>query len=500
MDFGQMLVGFQVAVKPLNLMFCFCGVVVGQIVGILPGLGPAAAITLLLPVTFAMPPETAIIMLAGVYYGAMYGGTITSVLLNVPGEAASVVTCLDGYQMALQGRAGPAMGIAAFGSFIAGTLGNIALSFLAPPLADMALKFGPPEYSSLMLLGMTTVITFVSGSILKGLSMAVLGVLVGCIGMDVISGRARFTFGIYELMDGVGLIPVVMGLFGITEVLMSIEDMEERQFFQTTIKNMFPNRRDWAESFWAIVRGSGSGFFLGILPGGGATIASFASYAMEKKVSKTPEKFGKGMIAGVAGPESANNAAAAGGFIPFLGLGIPGTVVMALLMGAFLIHGVQPGPMLFKSHPQIVWGVIASMYIGNIMLLVLNIPLIPIWVKCLKVPYSILFPLVILFCIIGSYSLNGSVIEVWFMIFFGLVGYLMKKFQYEPAPLILALVLTPMFENAIRQSLIISRGSAFIFIQRPISLVFLLASLALLLLPLFSFIFKRRSEILPAHN
>ena len=496
MDLSQIYLGFQTALTPINLFFCLVGVILGQIVGILPGLGPAAAIALLLPASFSLAPETAIIMLAGVYYGSMYGGTITSVLLNVPGESSSVVTCLDGYQMARQGRAGPALGIAAFGSFIAGTLGTIVLSFLAPPLAEIALRFGPPEHFALMFLGMMTLTMFVSGSILKGLSMAAAGIIIGSIGMDIVSGRARFTFGIHELMDGIGLVPVIMGLFGIAEVLISVENIAERQVFETTIKDMFPTRQDWAESIWPIARGTVIGFFLGILPGSGGVIASFASYAAEKRLSKTPEKFGTGMIAGVASPEASNNSAAAGGFVPLLALGIPPTVVMALLLGALLIHGVQPGPMLFQAYPQVVWGVIASMYIGNVMLLLLNIPMIPLWVRCLKIPYQILFPLILLFCLIGAYSLNYSTIEVGLMIFFGFVGYLMKKFQYEPAPLILALVLTPMLENALRQSLIISRGNPLIFFQRPISLGFLLAAFCLLFLPIFSFIRKRRAELL----
>ncbi len=496
MDISQIYLGFQTALTPLNLLFCAIGVTLGQIVGILPGLGPAAAIALLLPASFSLPSETAIIMLAGVYYGSMYGGTITSVLLNVPGESSSVVTCLDGYQMARQGRAGPALGIAAFGSFIAGTIGTITLMLLSPPLAEVALKFGPPEVFSLMALGMMALTIFVSGSILKGLSMAAVGVIIGSMGMDIISGRPRFTFGIHELMDGIGFVPVIMGLFGIAEVLISVEEMEKTKVFDTTIKDIFPTRQDWRESFLPIFRGTAIGFSLGILPGSGGVIASFASYAVEKRISKTPEKFGTGVIAGVASPESANNSAAAAGFVPLLALGLPPTVVMALLLGALLIHGVQPGPMLFQAHPRVVWGVIASMYIGNVMLLLLNIPLIPLWVRCLKIPYQILFPLILLFCLIGSYSLNYSVIDVGFMVLFGFVGYLMKKCKYEPAPLILALVLTPMLENALRQSLIISRGNPLIFFQRPISLGFLVAAFCLLLLPIFSFFRKRRTELL----
>jgi putative tricarboxylic transport membrane protein len=496
MDMSQIFLGLQTALQPTNLLFCFIGVLVGQIVGILPGLGPAGAIALLLPASFSLPPETAIILLAGIYYGSMYGGTITSVLLNVPGESASVVTCLDGYQMAKQGRAGAALGIAAFGSFIAGTLGNLALMFLAPTLADFALDFGPPENFALMLLGMMTLVAFVSGSILKGLAMAVTGMIIGSIGMDVISAKARFTFGIHELMDGVGLVPVIMGLFGVAEVLISVEEMEEKKVFGTKIKDMFPSAKDWLVSIGPILRGTVIGFFLGILPGAGAVIASFGSYAAEKKFSKHPEKFGTGMIEGVAAPESANNAAASAGFVPLLALGIPGTVVMALLFGALLVYGVEPGPMLFKLHPNIAWGVIVSMYIGNVMLLLLNIPLIPLWVKCLRIPYQILFPLILLFCLIGAYSLNYSTMEVSLMIFFGLVGYLLKKCRYEPAPLILALVLTPMLENALRQSLILSRGSPLIFFKRPISLGFITVALFLLILPIFSFVRNRRAAIL----
>lgn len=496
MDTSQIFLGLQTALQPTNLLFCFIGVLVGQIVGILPGLGPAGAIALLLPASFSLSPETAIILLAGIYYGSMYGGTITSVLLNVPGESASVVTCLDGYQMAKQGRAGAALGIAAFGSFIAGTLGNLALMFLAPTLADFALDFGPPENFALMFLGMMTLVAFVSGSILKGLAMAATGMIIGSIGIDVISAKARFTFGIHELMDGVGLVPVIMGLFGVAEVLISVDEMEEKTVFQTKIRDMFPSVKDWLVSIGPILRGTVIGFFLGILPGAGAVIAAFGSYAAEKKFSKHPEKFGTGMIEGVAAPESANNAAASAGFVPLLALGIPGTVVMALLYGALLIYGVEPGPMLFKLHPNIAWGVIISMYIGNVMLLLLNIPLIPLWVRCLRIPYQILFPLILLFCLIGAYSLNYSTVEVSLMIFFGVVGYLLKKCQYEPAPLILALVLTPMLENALRQSLILSQGSPLIFFKRPLSLGFIMAALFLLILPLFSFVRKRRAAIL----
>ena len=486
-------------IQPNNLLFCFLGVVLGQIVGILPGLGPASAIALLLPASFGLSPESAIILLAGIYYGAMYGGTITSVLLNVPGEAASVVTCLDGYQMARQGKAGAALGIAAFGSFIAGTIGNIVLSFLAPPLAEIALEFGPPEYFALMVLGMMTLVAFVSGSIVKGMAMAATGVIIGSIGMDIVSGMARFTLGIQELMDGIGLIPVIMGLFGIAEVLVSAEEMGEKQVFDTKIKDLFPTLADWSVSIGAIFRGTIIGFLLGILPGAGSVVAIFASYAAEKKVSKYPEKFGTGMIEGVAGPESANNAAAAAGFVPLLALGIPGTVVMALLFGALLIHGLQPGPMLFKDHPHVVWGLIISMYIGNLMLLLLNVPLIPLWIKCLKIPYQILFPVILLFCMIGAYSINYSTTEVAFMIFFGLVGYLMKKCEYPLAPFILTFILGPNMEKYLGQALITGNGSPAVFFSRPISAFFVSVALLILFYPLVAKLLKK-GRILPVEG
>ena len=496
MDFYQsVLMGFQVALQPANLLFCFIGVLIGTLVGVLPGLGPTAAISLLLPTTFHVSPVSAIIMLAGIYYGAMYGGSTTSILVNIPGEAASVVTCLDGYQMARHGRAGPALGIAAFGSFIAGTLGVIGLMLIAPPLAEMALKFGPPEYFSLMILGLTILTFLASGPMWKALLMAAFGLFLGCMGMDNMTGATRFTFDIVELSDGVGLVPVVMGLFGISEVLLNVEQSIERSVFETKIKNLLPTLRDWADSIWAILRGTVIGFFLGVLPGGGAVISSFVSYAVEKKVSKHPEKFGSGMIAGVAGPESANNAATGGAFIPLLTLGIPANSVMAILLGAMMIHGMQPGPMLVKEQPGLFWGAVTSMYLGNAMLLVLNLPLIGLWVKILKVPYPILFPLILLFCLIGAYSLNNSIVEVLIMVIFGFIGYLFKKFEYEAAPLVLALVLGPMLEAALRRSLLLSAGNPTIFLTRPISAVLMLVSFFLLLSPLVPRLKKKRAAL-----
>ena len=497
MDFFQsMVMGFQVALQPGNLLFCFIGVLIGTLVGVLPGLGPVAAISLLLPTTFHVTPVSAIIMLAGIYYGAMYGGSTTSILVNIPGEAASVVTCLDGYKMARQGRAGPALGIAAFGSFIAGTIGVIGLMLIAPPLAEMALKFGPPEYFSLMIMGLTILTFLASGPMWKALLMASFGLFLGCIGMDTLMGATRFTFDIVELSDGIGLVPVVMGLFGISEVLLNVEQSMERSIFETKIRNLLPTVKDWADSIWAILRGTIIGFFLGVLPGGGAVISSFVSYAVEKKVSKYPEKFGTGVIQGVAGPESANNAATGGAFIPLLTLGIPANPVMAILLGAMMIHGMQPGPMLVKEQPGLFWGAITSMYLGNAMLLILNLPLIGLWVKILKVPYPILFPLILLFCLIGAYSLNNSIVEVLIMVIFGLIGYLFKKFEYEAAPLILALVLGPMLETALRRSLLLSAGDPMIFLTRPISAVLMLISFFLLAYPLVPWLRKRRA-ILP---
>jgi len=484
--------GFQIALQPINIFFCFMGVLIGTLVGVLPGLGPVAAISLLLPSTFHVPPISAIIMLAGIYYGAMYGGSTTSVLVNIPGEAASVVTCLDGYQMARKGRAGPALGISAFGSFIGGTLSIVGLMFLAPPLAEMALQFGPPEYFSLMLLGLIILAFLAGGSMPKALMMAAFGLFVGLIGMDIMTATPRFTFGIQFLMDGVGLVPVVMGLFGISEVLLNVERQLRKDVFETKIKGLLPDLKDWRDSFWPIIRGSGIGFFLGILPGGGAVISSFVSYAVEKRVSDHPEKFGAGTIEGVAGPETANNAATGGAFIPLLTLGIPANAVMAILLGALIIYGMQPGPMLIKKHPDLFWGAVTSMYLGNAMLLVLNLPLIGLWVKILKIPYPILFPLILLFCLIGAFSLNNNVGEVGLMLFFGAVGYLMKKFNYEAPPLVLALVLGPMMENALRQSLIMADGSATIFFTRPISLAIMLLGFALLILPLIPWVKKKR--------
>jgi len=482
----NVIYGFQVALQPVNLIYCFFGVLIGTLVGVLPGLGPSAAIALLLPSTFKVTPVSAIIMLGGIYYGAMYGGSTTSILVNIPGEAASVVTCLDGYQMARKGRAGPALGMAAFGSFIAGTIAVIALTFLGPILATVALKFGPPEYFSLMIVGLMVLTYLSSGSMIKSLMMAIVGITLGGIGMDVISGKYRFTYGLQILADGIGLVPIVMGLFGISEVLLNLETEIKRDILSAHVKNLLPTLKDWANSIWPILRGTVLGFFLGILPGGGAIVASFASYAVEKKVSRHPEEFGKGAIEGVAGPEAANNAAAGGSFIPLLTLGIPANAVMAILLGALMIHGLRPGPLLMNEAPDLFWGTIVSMYIGNAMLLVLNLPLIGLWVQVLKVPYYLLYPLILLFCLIGSYSIGNNSGDVILMLIFGIIGYLMKKFRYDGAPLILGLVLGPMLEESFRESLMLSRGDFSIFISRPVSVAFLVVAFLLLIIPIIT--------------
>jgi putative tricarboxylic transport membrane protein len=414
--------GFSICLDPINLFLCFAGCLVGTLVGVLPGIGPVGAMSLLLPITFGLQPVSAIILLAGIYYGAMYGGSTTSILVNIPGEAASVVTCLDGYKMARQGRAGPALGISAFGSFIAGTISIIGLMLVANPLARMALKFGPPEYFAVICLGLTLLVCLAQKSIIRALIMAAVGLFLSNIGLDNFSGAERFTFGLINLMDGIGLVPLIMGLFGISEILINLEELEAFSVFDKVEGGLLPSLKDWKDSTLPILRSTLIGFLLGVLPGGGATIASFTCYAIEKKLSKRPESFGTGVIEGVASPEAANNAASEGSLVPLFSLGIPANVVMALLFGALMIHGLQPGPRLVIEHPELFWGVVASLYIGNLMLLVLNLPLIGVWVRILKVPYAILFPLIFLFCLIGSYSINNSVVDVQIMLFFGVVG------------------------------------------------------------------------------
>jgi putative tricarboxylic transport membrane protein len=497
---NNLLIGFSVCFDPVNLFSCLAGVLIGQIIGILPGIGPVGAMSLLMPITFYLQPVSAIIMMSGIYYGAQYGGSITSILLNIPGEATTVVTCLDGYQMARKGRAGVALGISAIGSFIAGTFGVCGLVLLAYPLSQFGLRLGAPEYFSLVLFGITLIVYMASESMLKALISAVLGLWVGTIGLDVMTSIPRFSFGSLTLLDGVGLVPIAMGLFGVSEVLLNIEQSVKKDLFKERIGNLLPTIQDLASSVGAIIRGPVIGFFLGIVPGGGALLASFFSYGVEKRISKHPEEFGKGAIQGVAAPESANNAGAQGAFIPLLTLGLPSNVIMAMLLGTLMIHGLKPGPLLLSQQPKLFWGVIASMYIGNLILLVLNIPLIAIWVKILKVPYYVLFPLILLFCVIGVYSLNNNEWEIYLLILFGGLGYVLRKLRFEIAPFVLALVLGPLLEENLRQSLVLSGGKISIFFTQPISLIFLLITFFLLSTFAIPRLKKRRRMLIEAED
>ena len=496
---NNLAAGFAVALTPTNLLYCFLGSFIGSAIGVLPGLGPPATIALLLPITYGIPATSAVILLAGIFYGAMYGGSTTSILLNIPGEAASVVTCLDGYQMARQGRAGAALAISGFGSFIAGTFSIIGLTLLAPPLAGFALKFGPPENFALLVLGLMMAGYLAGTSMTKGLMMACLGLLLGTVGLDPIMGTQRFTYGVYKLSDGFEFILVAMGLFGIGEVLVNVEQTIKAEVFQTKISGLLPKREEWRTSAAPIARGSLLGFFIGVLPGGGATVSSFISYALEKKLSKHPERFGRGAIEGVAAPEAANNSAATGSFIPLLTLGIPGNASIAMIFAALLIHGVRPGPLLVTEKPEVFWGLVASMYIGNAMLLLLNLPLIGLWVKLLRVPYPLLAPLILTFVIVGAYSVNNSIFDVGITVAFGLFGYLMRKFNFEPAPLVLAMILGPQLEAALRRSLIYSRGDLGVFFERPIAAVLMTLALIMLLSPVFRWLLsiKGRETIKP---
>jgi len=485
--------GFGIAATVQNLLYCLIGCIVGTIIGVLPGIGPIAGIALLIPATFGLNPTSAIIMLAGIYYGAMYGGSTTSILLNVPGETASVITCIDGYQMAQKGRAGPALAICAIGSFIAGTIGIFGLVFLAPPLAQAALAFGPPEYFSLMVFGFIVLSNVTGTSLIKSLMMAVVGLIIGTVGLDPVTGDARFTFGSVSLLGGIEFVAVAIGLFGIGEVLTNVEkpsEMLEQQVLVPRLRELYPTLQDIKKSIRPILRGAGIGFGVGLVPGPAPVIATYASYMTEKRISKHPEEFGKGAIEGVAGPESANNSACQAAFIPLFVLGIPFAPPTAILLGALLIHGVSPGPLMISQHPQLFWGVIASMYIGNFMLLILNLPFVPLFANILRIPKKILLPLIILFCITGMFTVNNSVFDIWMMLLFGGLGFLMRKWAYEGAPLLLALVLGPKLEVAFRQSLMISHGDFGVFINRPISMTFLLATMVFLLIPAFRIFVK----------
>lgn len=486
--------GFTIATTFYNLFYCLIGAIVGTLIGVLPGIGPIAGIALLIPATFGLHPTSAIIMLAGIYYGAMYGGSTTSILLNVPGETASVITCIDGYQMAQKGRAGPALAICAIGSFIAGTIGLFGLVFLAPPLAQAALAFGPPEYFSLMVFGFIVLSNVTGTSLIKSLMMAIVGLIIGTIGLDPVTGDARFTFGSISLLGGIEFVAVAIGLFGIAEVLTNVEkplDLLEQRVIVPRLRELYPSLQDLKKSIPAILRGTGIGFGVGLVPGPAPVIATYSSYMIERKISKHPEEFGKGAIEGVAGPESANNSACQAAFIPLFVLGIPFAPPTAILLGALLIHGVTPGPLLIGQHPELFWGVIASMYIGNFILLILNLPFVPLFANILRIPKKILLPLIILFCITGMYTVNNSVFDIGIMLLFGALGFLMRKWAYEGAPLLLALVLGPKLEVAFRQSLMISHGDFGVFINRPISMVFLLATVLFLIIPLIRMTFKK---------
>ncbi len=491
--FNDLMMGFSVALTPQNLMFAFIGCVMGTLVGVLPGLGPAAGTALLIPLTFSLPPTGAIIMLAAIYYGSQYGGTITSVLINVPGEASSAITCLDGYQMAQQGRAGAALAIAAIGSFIGGTIAVMGL-VAAAPLTRFALEFGPVEFFALMVLGLTLVSGLAGTSMVKALISAILGLLLGTVGMDPAQGVPRFTFDSMELMEGIGFVPVIMGLFGISEVLLNAEE-KWKPIITAKMSTLWPSRQDLKDSIGPIFRGSFIGFLLGLVPGMTGSACSFTAYVAEKKLSKTPEKFGTGMIAGVAGPESANNAHANAAYIPLFTLGIPGSATVAILMGAFMMNGLVPGPFLFKDHPEVAWGVIASMYVGNVMLLILNLPLVGIWVKILQVPYSILFAIIMGFMLLGAYATENSAFDIHSMLLFGVVGYCMRKLDFPLAPAVLTLILGPLMEKNLRRSLEMSQGDFGILVESPIAVGLFVAAAVVLLLPLLRLIFGRRAAL-----
>jgi putative tricarboxylic transport membrane protein len=477
-------IGFGVAFTPINLLYCFIGVVLGTLIGVLPGIGPVATIAMLLPATYALPPVSALIMLAGIYYGSQYGGSTTAILVNLPGESSSVVTTLDGYQMARQGRAGPALAAAGIGSFFAGCVGTLILAAFAAPLTEVAFKFGPAEYFSLMVLGLIGAVVLASGSLIKAIGMIILGLLIGLIGTDVNSGVPRYSFDIPELVDGIGFIVIAMGVFGYGEIISNLGKHEsEREVFTAEVHGLMPTKEDFKRMAPAILRGTSLGAALGILPGGGALLSAFAAYTIEKKVKLAPGEipFGQGNIRGVAGPESANNAGAQTSFIPLLTLGLPSNAVMALMIGALMMHGLHPGPQLMRDKPELFWGLIASMWVGNLMLVVLNLPLVGIWAKLLTIPYRFLYPAILLICCIGVYSINNSALDVVIASGFGLVGYALYRLRCEPAPLLLGFILGPLIEENMRRALLISHGDPAVFLQRPISATFLVLALALVI-------------------
>jgi putative tricarboxylic transport membrane protein len=493
--FSNLAFGFSVAVTPMNLLLCLIGALVGTLIGVLPGIGPLATIAMLLPITFGLHPVGALIMLAGIYYGAQYGGSTTSILINIPGESSSVVTTLDGHQMAKQGRAGPALAIAAIGSFIAGCFSTVLVAALGVPLTALALKFGPAEYFSLMVLGLVFAVVLAKGSILKAIAMVLLGLLLSCVGSDIETGQSRMSFDIPELADGIGFVVVAMGVFGYAEIMRNLEQDASREIVEAKITGLMPTLADFKASLGAIARGTGLGSLLGILPGGGAVIAAFAAYTFEKKISKHPERFGRGAIEGVAAPESANNAAAQTSFIPLLTLGIPPNAVMALMVGAMTIHGIVPGPQVMTKQPELFWGLIASMWIGNLMLVVINLPLVGVWVSLLRVPYRLLFPAILIFCAIGVYSINNAPADAIMVAVFGFIGYWLVKCDFEPAPMLLGFVLGPLMEENLRRAMLIARGDPSTFVTRPISGVLLAIAAMLVIVALLPMIRGKRDEV-----
>jgi TctA family transporter len=492
---SNLALGFGVALSPFNLLMCLIGVILGTLIGVLPGVGPVATIAMLLPITFNLNPIAALIMLAGIYYGAQYGGSTTAILVNLPGESSSVVTCLDGYQMARRGRAGPALATAALGSFFAGCVATLIVAMFAPPLAEVALKFGPSEYFSLMVLGLVAAVVLAHGSLIKAICMVLLGLMLGLVGTDVNSGVLRFAFGISELADGIGFVTVAMGMFGLAEIIANLEHKGAREVFTGAVKHLWPTRDDFKRIWAPILRGTFLGSALGILPGGGALLASFGAYTLEKKVSKNAHEFGKGAIEGVAAPEAANNAGAQTSFIPLLTLGIPSNAVMALMIGAMMIQGIAPGPQVMTERPQLFWGMIASMWLGNLMLVVLNLPLIGMWIKLLTVPYRILYPSILVFMCIGVFSLSNNPFDCLLMAAFGLLGYVCVKLECEPAPMILGFILGPLMEENLRRAMLLSRGDPLVFFQKPISASFLIVSIILLVIIALPNIRKKREEV-----
>jgi putative tricarboxylic transport membrane protein len=493
--FDNLIFGFSVALSLQNLLYCLVGVTVGTLIGVLPGIGPLGTIAILMPITYGISPVGALIMLAGIYYGAQYGGSTTAILVNLPGETSAVVTCIDGYQMARQGRAGPALAIAAIGSFFAGSVGTLLIALFGPPLSEIALKFGSPEYFSLMLMGLVAAAVLAQGDMTKSIAMVVMGLLLGTVGSDVNTGVQRFSFGISELSDGIGFIVVAVGIFAIGEIIANLAKKEERQIFTSKVTHLYPSKDDMRRSIGPILRGTGIGAFFGVLPGTGPAIASFASYMLEKKIAAEPSRFGQGAIEGVAAPESANNADAQCKFIPMLTLGLPASGVMALMLGALIIQGIQPGPEVMTQRPDLFWGLVASMWIGNLMLVVLNLPMIGLWVKLLQVPYRLLFPAIMAFSAIGIFSVNSSSFEIYLTALFGVFGFICMRLGFPPAPMLLGYVLGPMMEENLRRSMLMSGGDPSVFVTHPISLAFICASLAILLTMTVPAISRRRLEI-----